>query len=161
MIEFTAFGLSQPAGSKRAFALRRKDGSIVTRPGGAPVVSVTDDNPKSKGWKDTVAWAAREALPPGAHALLSGPLKVEFTFFRQRPKGHFRKDGSLSTEGLSKPYPTSKPDALKLARAAEDALTGIVWTDDALIVTEVLRKRWGDPPRMYVKISWDDVERIA
>ena len=32
------------------------------------------------------------------------------------------------------------PDVLKLARGVEDALTGIVWRDDAQIVNESLNK---------------------
>jgi Holliday junction resolvase RusA-like endonuclease len=46
-----------------------------------------------------------------------------------------------------------KPDVLKLARAVEDALTGILYRDDAQIVTEVLRKRYGDPPRVEIRLS--------
>jgi len=34
---------------------------------------------------------------------------------------------------------------LKLARAVEDALTGVIWADDAQIVDEVIRKRYGRP----------------
>lgn len=158
-IFFEVQGVAQTAGSKRAFALTRRDGSIIRRPGrdgrpGAPIINVTDDNRRSRGWKETVAWSARRAL--GQMPLLAGPLEVEFTFFRVRPKSHFLKDGSLSKEGHDTPYPATKPDALKLARAAEDALTGIIWNDDAQIVTEVLRKRWDGCARMTVKVWWGD-----
>lgn len=152
MIRFTVLGIAQTAGSKRAFVLKRKDGSFVTRPGsGAPVVNVTDDNAKSKDWRRSVAWAAREVLPRGAE-LMRGALAVQFTFYRSRPKGHFGASG-LSRAGRESPYPTTRPDVLKLARAAEDALTGVVWADDAQIVHEVLRKEWGEPARLEVEID--------
>lgn len=41
---------------------------------------------------------------------------------------------------------------LKLARAAEDALTGILWRDDAQICDEVIRKRYGEPARVEIEV---------
>lgn len=149
MIRFTAFGQPQTAGSKRAFALKRRDGSLVTRANGSPVINVTDDNAKSKDWRRTVAYEARQVFKG---ELLRGALRVSFTFYRPRPQGHLGKTG-LTKTGRESPYPTTKPDALKLARAAEDALTGVVWGDDAQIVDEVLAKRWGEPARMECTIE--------
>ena len=42
---------------------------------------------------------------------------------------------------------------LKLARAVEDALTGIVWRDDAQIVDEQLSKVYGEPARVEVDVA--------
>ncbi len=149
MISFTVLGTAQTAGSKRAFALRRKDGSIVTRPGGSPVIAVTDDNPRSKDWKQQIASAVRERYDG---PLLDGPLAVVMTFYRPRPKAHYRRSGELSTLGLETPFPDGRPDVLKLARAVEDALSGVAWRDDAQIVEETLRKRWGEPARVDIAI---------
>lgn len=149
MIKFTAYGEPRTAGSKRAFALRRRDGSLVTRAGGSPVINVTEDNAKSKDWRRTVAWSAREVF---SGELLRCALKVEFTFYRPRPKGHHGVHG-LSKTGRETPFPIGRPDVLKLARAAEDALTGVVWNDDAQIVLEVLRKEWGEPARLECAIE--------
>lgn len=151
-IRFTVLGQAQTAGSKRAFVLRRKGGAILTRANGSPIVNVTDDNDKSKNWKQAVAWSAKEAMSVGAE-LMRGALSVEFTFYRPRPKGHFRTNGGLNKAGSEASYPTMKPDVLKLARAAEDALTGVVWFDDAQIVEERLRKYWGEPARLEVLIT--------
>ena len=41
-------------------------------------------------------------------------------------------------------YHTTKPDALKLARSTEDALTGIVWADDAQTAVLEISKRYAD-----------------
>jgi Holliday junction resolvase RusA-like endonuclease len=46
----------------------------------------------------------------------------------------------------------TRPDVLKLARAAEDALTGIVWRDDSQIVHETLAKVYGEPERLEVAV---------
>lgn len=155
MITFTVFGKAETAGSKRAFALRKKGGEVVTRPGGAPVVVVTDDNPDSKAWKQEVGKAAllaRAEQPGHLSRLLDGPLAVTFYFYRPRPKGHYKGSGELSKAGKESPYPTSKPDVLKLARAVEDALTGVLWRDDAQIVDERLRKFWGEPARVVITV---------
>lgn len=139
MIHFTAFGIPQTAGSKRAFAFKRRNGNLG--------VSVSDDNPKGKDWKAVVAHAAREVYHGD---LLDGPLAVTFVFYFPRPKGHFGKRGLLAS---APQHHAKKPDALKLARCAEDALTQVVWRDDAQIVSEVLVKKFGEPARVEVTIE--------
>jgi len=128
-ISFFVPGIPKPAGSKRAFALR-KAGVLTGR------VAVVDASKGSKDWKgDVKRFASEEYKGP----LLDGPLKVTFTFYIGRPKGHFRKNG-LSNSAPA--YPTIRPDLLKYARAVEDACTGVIWSDDSQIVTEVLKKRY-------------------
>ena len=79
MISFTVLGQPQTAGSKRGFPFQKRDGKLG--------VHMVDDNPRSKDWKQQVAWAAREAH----HGkLLEAPLVVTMSFHRPRPKGHFR-----------------------------------------------------------------------
>lgn len=56
-------------------------------------------------------------------------------------------------EGQRKPWPTSKPDLLKLARGVEDALTGIVYEDDAQIVFETMRKQWSQIEGVQVRVQ--------
>lgn len=136
MIEFKVFGKPQPAGSKRAFIIAGR-------------ATVTDANAKSKPWKQQVSQVAAEHH---AGPLLRGPLKATFVFYAPRPKGHFGAKG-LNKKGLEARYPTSKPDALKLARGVEDALTGVIYGDDSQIVQEVLCKEYGEPARVEIKIE--------
>ncbi len=58
---------------------------------------------------------------------LMGPLwdeaiSARFLFLIERPKSHRRADGSIKAGAPL--FPVAKPDVLKLARAAEDALSG-------------------------------------
>ena len=76
---------------------------------------------------------------------LEQPLWVVFGFTFRRPKGHTRKDGTLRKSAPL--WPAVRPDTTKLVRAVEDALTGIVWADDALIVDQQACKT-------YVGESW-------
>jgi Holliday junction resolvase RusA-like endonuclease len=143
-------GSPQTAGSKQSFVpLSKKTKEPFRRPNGGIVVSTVDDNPKSKGWKKTVAKAAKEAY---RGSLLEGPLIATFRFYRPRPKNHFAKFG-LSKAGTRSLAPDTRPDVLKLARAAEDALIDVVYFDDAQIVEEHLFKHWGEPARLEVEIK--------
>ncbi len=136
--------------------LRGKNGSILTRPNGSPIVNVTDDCKESKSWKKLVADAASERT--SGHPL-AGPLSVTMTFIMPRPKCHYGSGKNASKLKDSAPhYPTVKPDVLKLARAAEDALTGIVYRDDAQTVELSVRKRYGWPTRCEIKIESPAVE---
>ena len=127
MVAFTVIGRSEPSGSKSAYV----------RGGHANVV---DASPKSKPWKKLVKAQAREAMI--GHELMTGALSVTFTFYRAFNVGDVLKDGSLSTARLRNPYPTVRPDLLKLARSIEDAMTGVVYADDSQIVDEFLHKRY-------------------
>ena len=145
-ISFFVAGTPKPAGSKRAFALK-KAGQFTGR------VVVTDDCKGSKDWKTDVRNAA-----PKRTALIDAPIRLTLTFLLVRPKGHYRtgKNAALLREGAPT-VPTTKPDVLKLARGVEDALTGIIWRDDSLIVTETLRKRFSTRPGVEVEIHEEAV----
>ena len=150
-ITFTVYGKPQPAGSKRSMLLRGKGGRLIlNKTTGEPIINTVDDNDKAVGWKSSIAAAARQAF---RGSLLRGPLAVKFVFYRPRPGGHYSKaTGLLNKTGRETPQPISKPDVLKLARCAEDALTGVVWLDDAQITKEIIEKEWGEPARVEITI---------
>jgi Holliday junction resolvase RusA-like endonuclease len=140
-LHVVVYGSSKPAGSKRAFRWKAKDG----RSG----VSVTDANPKARGWKEQIAQVVGEEM--AGRELLDGPLSLRLRFVVARPKGHFGANG-LNAKGRRTPYPAVRPDVLKLARGVEDAMSGVAYRDDALIVTEVLEKRYGEPERVEITL---------
>jgi len=145
MIAFTVYGIAQPGGSKRAFVYRGKsDGNMHA--------AVSDANPKAKDWKHTVACAALESLNGSRGRLLTCALAVVVRFYRPRPKGHYKGNGELSKAGRESMAPTTKPDATKLWRCAEDALNKVLWSDDAIIVDQHVTKHWGEPARMEIEI---------
>lgn len=133
-LRFTVNGKAEPKGSKTR-----------TRWG------VRDDNPKAKGYMEHVADVAAEAM--AGRPFLEAPLRLELVFYRPRPSGHYNSKGELSAAGRRSPAPTTKPDALKLARGVEDALTGVIYRDDAAIVDELILKRYGEPARVEVSVS--------
>lgn len=140
MISLTVYGQPQPAGSKTVgFA---KSGQHFVR----------DSAKGSAEWKRTVAQVAGAEM--SGRSLLEGPLGLVVDFYLPRPKGHFgtgRNAGSV--KGSAPLFPVTKPDATKLLRAVEDALTGIVWRDDAQVVEQHVRKHYGEPTRVEISVD--------
>lgn len=148
-------GHPAPGGSKTAFVPRRKDGSIVMRPGtNYPVVSITDAGGKAnKEWRKVVGWQARAALPSGWQPT-DRPMLLRLNFWLRRPAGHLTSKGAPSSQWRQ--YPTVKPDVLKLARSTEDALTLIVWIDDSQVISQVNTKQYcgqGDRTGCRIRIT--------
>jgi Holliday junction resolvase RusA-like endonuclease len=126
MFTFFVPGIPKPGGSKRGFIL----------PGTKRVI-ITDANPKSRDWKTSVSQVANDhGVTP-----LSGPLELSIDFIFPRPKGHFGTGKNEYVLKASAPqHHTVKPDATKLTRSTEDALTGIAWRDDAQVAVQTISK---------------------
>lgn len=139
-ISFFVQGEPKPAGSKRGFFIKKLNRVVIT-----------DANPNSKDWKTDVK---HEAQRQYSGELWDCPIKLTLRFSQLRPKLHYRsgKNSHLLKESAPK-RPTVKPDLLKLSRAVEDSLTGIIWTDDSLIVDEVLHKDYAEIPGVYIHIQ--------
>jgi Holliday junction resolvase RusA-like endonuclease len=139
-LTFFVAGIPKPAGSKRGFYIKKLNRVVIT-----------DDCATSRDWKTDVK---HEAQRQYSGELWDGPISVKFTFYIVRPKSHYRTGKNADKLRDSAPsFPTSKPDALKLARGVEDALTGVIWKDDSLIVDEVLHKRFANRPGCHIEIK--------
>lgn len=139
VLRFTVLGEPQPAGSKRAF-VNPKTGRAV----------ITDDNRKAKPWQAEVRAAAGQVY---GGELLRGPITLTLVFYRQRPKSHYRTGRNAHLVRDSAPSaPITRPDTTKLIRGVEDALTGVIWADDAQVTDQRAIKRYGEPARCEVEI---------
>lgn len=140
------YGHAAPAGSKRAFAIKRA--GVATGQ-----VAVVDANPRAKSWQREVRDVVRETMEAQGQSMLTGPLELDLAFYVTRPKGHY---GTGRNARIVKPaapgFPTGRPDALKLARGTEDACTGLAWRDDAQVVDLRVRKLYGAPERCEIVI---------
>lgn len=160
-LEFWVAGDPKTAGSKVTGVAHRKvkapDGSTRYEPVRDEVTgklkTFTKDSSAKGGenWRADVRAAAERELGDG-WALLDEPLVLTIVFHRLRPKGHFRADGVTLT-GKAPAYPTPKPDATKMLRAVEDALTGLVWVDDSRVVSLKVDKIYGPAPGALVRIE--------
>jgi crossover junction endodeoxyribonuclease RusA len=135
-VAFTVAGTPAPGGSKTAYRL----------PTGRTVV--VDACKRNGAWKGAVAAAAAGAMT-GREAFL-GPLELRVELYLPRPKAHYRKDGIRPDAPR---WHDVRPDATKLLRAIEDAMTGIVWVDDSQVVRQLVEKRYADTgPRVDVTV---------
>jgi len=100
-----------------------------------------------KPWRELVALEAIAAKVP----LLRGPVRMSAVFLFQRPANHYRRDGTLkplnpslvsATSSEAPAYHAVVPDGSKLQRSTEDALSKLVFEDDARIVGIACDKRW-------------------
>lgn len=161
-VEITVYGKPEPRGSKQSFVpLHPKTREPYRRKGGGIVVSTVDDNKKSKGWMQAIADEARAAHPGPP---VAGPVKLSITFYMPRPEYHFfkRRSGRVLRPEFAKARHTVKPDRLKLARAVEDALTSILYADDAQTVDGPVRKRYAEPGELpRVEIIVEELEGVV
>lgn len=143
VLSFTAYGVPQPKGSMRAF-----------QPKGFHAPIVTDGNRNVKDWQRRVADAATAAIatfPEADRQLVTGGVRCEIWYYLPRPK----KFSTPKYRAVSVPH-TTRPDIDKLTRAVLDALTAIVWHDDAQVVDLRTSKHYAaptEPARVSVRVS--------
>lgn len=118
-------GTAVPKGSKRAFVL----------PGTKRAVMV-EANKNTKPWMEAIQDAAMRARGHDG-TNIQGPVALHVEFYLPRPKS--------APKRITRP--AKKPDADKLARAVGDALTGILWRDDAQVVWMTIAKEFAGGPR--------------
>lgn len=131
VIDITVPGVPQQQGSKNQF-------------GG-------ESNAKSlKPWRASVADKAREAFTYSS-ALIREPVILYVLFRYPRPKGHYRTGKNAHVLRDDAPaFKDTAPDLDKLLRAVGDALTGVVISDDKLIVRV-------DASKVYAEFAGADI----
>lgn len=133
---FKVPGQAAGAGSKKAFAVRRGDGSFVIGKGGQPLLNYTHDSKKTGPWMKLVEKTA--AVGWGDRLPLAGPLYIDLWFYEMRPAKHFlqRKSGRvLRPDAPAYPDQTETHDYDKMRRAISDSLTNAaVIADDKRVV---------------------------
>lgn len=125
-ITIVVHGLPAPQGSKRHVGR----GVMI------------ESSKKVKPWRQDVKYAALEAVGD-AWTLLDGPLAASMVFTFARGKGHYRTGRNAHLLRDSAPTrPAVTPDLSKILRSTEDALTGVVWKDDARVVEYTALGKW-------------------
>jgi len=125
-------GTPIPQGSLRGFVVNQR-------------AVLTQSNPKLNPWRADVHTAIRGIIGDTI-AVPTGPVTVNLTFLLPRRKAEPKR---------ATPPHTRKPDLDRLIRACLDAMTGVVFTDDAQVTHLRCMKRTaplGDQPG--VLITW-------
>jgi len=141
-IEFSVLGTPAPQGSFRAaYSPKSKRAFLIQA------------NKRTMPWRQEVAAAAMQAMQDGGLFKCGGPVSLTATFFMPRPKGHYGKKGLRPSAPR---WPDKKPDLSKLLRAIEDAMTGIVYIDDAQIVDCLIGKEYASvdgSARVFIRVK--------
>jgi Holliday junction resolvase RusA-like endonuclease len=148
MIKVNVVGFPAPKGSKTSFVVKRA-GTVGNKASDFRAVTTDKAAHGSNSlptWKLAVTAAVQRAIRnAGNPRPMDDALDVTLAFWLPRP---------ASTPNRVV-YPTKKPDVDKLARAALDICSKVVWTDDARIVTLTVQKRFaiGRPPGLTMLID--------
>lgn len=116
-------GKAVPKGSTRA--ITRKNGVVVT---------VADNHDAQQAWKPVVQVYVRRSW--GYRPVTAAPVAVDLDFVLPR---------RASAPKTFTPPHTRKPDIDKLSRMILDALTAVVWADDAQVTRKGESKREAEP----------------
>jgi Holliday junction resolvase RusA-like endonuclease len=130
---FTTYARPEPMGSMRGFV---RNGRAI----------LTSNNKKMKPYRQEVTNCAMVAINEAGWLMpLAGkhePVKLSLKFYFARPVSIPKKRTEIVV----------KPDIDKIIRATADALTGILYADDAQIVEMQASKHYGTPERVEVSI---------
>jgi Holliday junction resolvase RusA-like endonuclease len=139
-IKFTVYAKAEPQGSMKGFVSPGKNGMKAR-------AILTSSNSKMKPYRGEVTRSAMVALRDlngvepmaGKHV----PVSMVIDFYLERPQSIPKK----------RKFMVVKPDLDKLLRSSVDALTGILYVDDAQIVENSVRKHYGVPERVEISVT--------
>lgn len=136
LVEFFVAGEPKAKGSMRSIPFQDKAGKLH--------VNTFHDTKSGTAWERITKLAALESW--GSRPTFKDAVRVDLTFTLKRPKTVSEK---------KRPQPIVKPDIDKLARSVLDAVTGVVFADDAQVTGLVATKRYGndtEPTGVTVRI---------
>ena len=112
------------------------------------------DPEKSRNYKAYVRLLATQAMKDSGFTMIKGPCVLRIDAYFEVPKSKSKKFREAALSGLE--YPTKKPDIDNIIKAIQDALNGLAYKDDALIVKLGVVKLYSEIPRVEVTlIEWD------
>lgn len=139
-LEFFVLGKPQTAGSKTALPITKGGQRVGTR------VVESGNRAAKQTWRGDCRDAASKVIGDAEGWPFEGACEVvAAVFYFARPKSHYgtgRNERELKSSAPR--HHLQDPDASKVWRAVEDALTGVVWTDDNRVVAQAVRKEWAD-----------------
>lgn len=110
------------------------------------------DPKKSRDYKSLLRTMAQEVYKerPDFQPFEGVPLGLRVHVYRSIPKSFSKKKHEDAI--LGKIRPITKPDCTNYIKGIEDAISGVLWKDDSLIVDDVCRKFYSDQPRIEMVV---------
>lgn len=138
MIAFIVPGQARPE-AKRQRRFRGKDGTLQ--------MGARTDLPDRADWKAVVRHAAAQAM--GDDLPFEGPLTLIVTIMRPKPPSWPKRACKRNL------WPWAwwkKPDTDNLTKPIKDAISRVVWLDDAQVVREVIEKIHSEQDLTVVRV---------
>lgn len=108
------------------------------------------DPKKVTVFKRQLGMLARQQMQERGLDPFDGPLEVCMEFYRPVQASISIKERARRLSGVHRP--TVKPDLSNYIKALEDALNGILWVDDNLIISLEAKKYYAEQPHLTVEI---------
>ena len=124
-----------------------KERPRVVRTKSGKTVSFTP--PRTKRFTADVAAVAKAVM--AGHGPIAGAVALTMVFRMQIPPSWPLWRQKAAAEG--RVVPTSRPDMDNLEKALLDALNGLAFTDDAVVVDRLARKRFGERPGIRLRVE--------
>lgn len=105
---------------------------------------------KTVNYEGFVKFCAMQALRKDGGAQMDGPVQVNLLIGVAIPMSWSKKKHAQALSGEI--YPTSKPDLDNAVKSIFDAMNGVVYRDDAQVVTTVVKKRYRDAPGAWITV---------
>lgn len=99
-----------------------------------------------------IATAWRDA---GCPYIPGGAWTCELTAYMERPRDHYRADGTLSQRGERSHHPSRKPDADNILKVVDALVAVQAVPDDRFLIDARVVKRWADEgeARLVVRVE--------
>lgn len=109
------------------------------------------DPKKVAVYKQQLGYLARQAMQERGMEPFDGPLEVCMEFYRPVQASISKKERARRLSGVHRP--TVKPDLDNYIKSTSDALNGIIWADDNLIISLEAKKFYAEQPHLTVEIK--------
>ncbi len=114
------------------------------------------DPKKVTAFKRQLGMLAKQQMLDRGLDPFDGPLEVCMEFYRPVQESISKKERSRRLSGVHRP--TVKPDLDNYIKSTSDALNGILWVDDNLIISLEAKKFYAEQPHLTVEIRRDGNE---
>ena len=115
------------------------------------------DDKKYADWKDVARYCAAKEM--GARPPLACAIDFKLKIYFEIPESWSGRKKQQALRGLLRPVIT--PDYDNLAKAAADALTGIVIRDDKFIVQATIEKWYSNRPRVEMEVREAELRDVV
>jgi Holliday junction resolvase RusA-like endonuclease len=125
------------------------DTRVVIPKHGRPFATVYK-NPKDVAYERAIAWKAKATMR-GRKLLVAGtPIAIRLFVMVPIAKSWPKRDRDAALVGTL--FPTSRPDHDNYSKSVCDALSGIVWADDAQVCRSLIVKEYAEVPGIICEV---------